>query len=374
MSIKPRVLILIATDNLGGPGKGIFQFIRHADSERYDYFLGNFELFKGETYEFKELANENKFNLVLFRQRFKLDPVMIIDVYRFIKKHKINIIQTHGHKTHIIGFFISLIARIKWVTVAHGWTSENLKIRFYAILERFLMRFSDLAICVSPVLFDTLKKIRKKSRTVLVLNAVDPEEIRVSANDYYKTIRESISAEHVIGVFGRLSPEKGQCILIESVKYINGKINGLKLVIVGEGPEESKLKKQCEAYKLNEVITFAGYQACVGDYIKAVDLVVLPSLSEGLPNIVLEAMALKRPVIATNVGAVKEILRNNENGWVVDRNDHIALAEKIIDFFNMDSKSIEMITINACKTINSAFRPEARANKIVNLYEELLSQ
>jgi len=135
--------------------------------------------------------------------------------------------------------------------------------------------------------------------------------------------------EKIIFTASRLAPEKGIEYLIQAIKILSARMNNMKLLVAGEGPLKTRLEYLVEQQGIKEIVTFLGYQENVSKYISQADVVVLPSLWEGLPNILLEAMAMKKPVVATAVGGTKEIVKDGENGFLVRPKDAKALAEAI---------------------------------------------
>src|SRR5207245_7362088 len=140
--------------------------------------------------------------------------------------------------------------------------------------------------------------------------------------------RELWLDEHrpVVAVVGRLSPEKGQAYFVDAMAAVARAVPGAQGLIVGDGQEEGRLRAKVAAMELDGAIGFAGYRRDMDRIYAAIDLLVLPSLSEGLPNVVLEAMAHGRPVIATRVGGVPEVIDDGVIGWLVAAADAPALA------------------------------------------------
>ena len=108
-------MIVIATDDIGGPGKGLFQFLKYTSRDDLEYLLCNFELKGLPDGQFIDEARRLGLNLMLLDQRATIDPGLIARARRIIKEHEIDVVQTHGHKPNILGFFLHFIARKPWV-------------------------------------------------------------------------------------------------------------------------------------------------------------------------------------------------------------------------------------------------------------------
>ena len=149
MNIKPRVLIMIATEQIGGPGKGVLQFLEHAPAGTFEYVLCNFDPKNHPVGQFVHEARRRKLNLRLLKQRVTLDPHLIIQARRVIREHDINLIQTHVYKASTIGFFLKLFCRLPWIGFAHGFIEESRKLRFYNRIDRLVLRRADRIVAVS---------------------------------------------------------------------------------------------------------------------------------------------------------------------------------------------------------------------------------
>ena len=128
----------------------------------------------------------------------------------------------------------------------------------------------------------------------------------------------------------------------------------------------------CHFLKIEKNIIFAGYQKYMRDYYEATDIVVLPSLTEGLPNVVLEAMSIGKPVIATNVGGVTEIIENNVNGWIVAESKEDLLAQKLLSVLS-NRETLGLVGENGKASLYPKFSPSIRASKLLNIYKKLVT-
>ncbi len=373
MNIKPKVLIMIATDPIGGPGKGVFQFLEHAPADAFEYVLCNFDLKNRPVGQFVDEARRKKLNLTLLKQRGAFDPHLIIQARRVIREHDINLIQTHGYKSNTIGFFVKLFCRLPWIGFAHGYIDDNRKNRFYNRIDRLVLRRADRIVAVSNSMKALLTQHGFAAKKIRVIhNAVDPNE--TVPNTSGKEIRQRYgltSNQKVIGVIGRLNPEKGQMIFLRAMEKTARSFRGVKALIIGDGQDRARLEGFCREKGLSDHVVFLGHQEKIADYYQVLDLLVLPSLSEGLPNTVLEAMSFGVPVLATAVGGVPEIIQNG-NGMMVPPNDPEALAERMIELLSDDALR-QAIGLKGKKSLYPRFAPENRVRQIVSLYEELLS-
>jgi len=371
--IKPNVLIMIATDPIGGPGKGLFQFLQYAPRSAFDYILCNFNLKNRPVGQFIQEARRRHLNLQLLEQRAVIDPFLIFQAWRVIKQHGVTLIQTHGYKSNVIGCILRVCFGMPWIGFAHGYTNDNLKMRLYNRIDQLVLRFANRVITVSRSMKELLiHRGVPEERIRLVYNAVEPAATLPSKTSAEMKHQYGISAKKkIIGVIGRLSPEKGQLVFLRAMTKVLSVSTNVLGLIIGDGPDRASLEKYCEQNGLTDYIEFTGYQSCVSDYYQILDLLVLPSHSEGLPNAVLEAMSFGVPVLATAVGGLPEIIDEGiGNGVLVPPDDPDALAQRMGELLKDDSAR-RAIGLRGQLSLHPRFSPDHRAREIFGLYHEL---
>lgn len=372
---KPKVLILIATDIIGGPGKGLFQFLKHADHSRFDYILCNYVrsgMSHIRTDFYQQAANQN-IEVKELVQRTVLDPSLVTQAAHIIRNEKVDLVQTHGYKSNLLGCLLKLFYRMPWIAFAHGYTSENIKILAYNRLDSLGYRFADRVVVVSnPLKSFVLSRGVKKSKVVKIHNAIDSVELiaDVSPNDFRRHLGIA-RKEIIIGVIGRLSPEKGHLIFLKALKKLLKDMPFVKALFLGDGQEEQALKAYCRNNGIRKRVIFAGHCKNVANYYQVMHLVAIPSLSEGLPNVLLEAMAFGVPVIATDVGAIREVL-SDRSGVIIPPGKPDVIRKAIFELLNNDNR-MQRNSAVAKQEVRTRFDPVARADRIVNLYYTLLN-
>jgi len=373
VKIKPKVLIMIATDPIGGPGKGLFQFLKHAPGEAFDYLLCNFKVKDRPEGEFIREARRRGLNLMLLDQGAMIDPRLIFEARKVVVEQGIDLIQTHGYKSHLIGYFLQLVCRRPWIAFAHGYTYGSWKMRLYNRMDLWLLRRADRVVAVS----DATKSLLTRNgvpveRIELIYNAIDPADAHPAADTAEVRGRHGIAPDQkVIGVIGRFNPEKGQRIFLKAMRKVVQHFPNVKALLIGDGPDRPELERYCRENSLSDRVVFTGYRENIADYYSILDLLVLPSLSEGLPNTVLEAMSFGVPAVATSVGGVPEVIQK-ENGILVPPNDPETLAERVIALLQNESLR-KAIGSKGRESLYPRFSPDHRAEKIVSLYHTLLS-
>jgi glycosyltransferase involved in cell wall biosynthesis len=369
-------MIIIATDIIGGPGKGLFQFLKFADHDRFDYILCNYDRadLSGLREDFVAKAGTEGITVHCFYQRAAIDPLVVLAALKMIRRHRIDIVQTHGYKSNVLGCALKFFSGTSWIAFSHGYTTESRKIIYYNRLDQLCYRFSDLAVVVSePLKQLLLAKGVRAEKIVKLPNAVDVLEVARQVEP--ESLRRSLALPPdgpVIAVVGRLSAEKGQMVFLQALRRIKDAHAGLKALIIGDGPEKATLLAYCRANGLLDSVIFTGHVHNVGDYYRIMDLLVIPSFSEGLPNVLLEAMAIGLPVVATEVGAIGEVL-DGMPASMVPAGDPAALGARISRYLR-EPELVRHAVLQAKAVVQSRYHPAARAGRIVDLYDHVIKR
>ncbi|PKN64999.1 MAG: hypothetical protein CVU57_12815 [Deltaproteobacteria bacterium HGW-Deltaproteobacteria-15] len=372
---NPRVMILIAAKHITtGPMKGILQLLKYSGQSEYIFHLFNFRLNQdcnADQFEYATLQHGIK---TQFLYQGKCGYISLIRQARqFVRANDINIIQTHGYKPSIIGLFIKLQCGVKWICAMHGRTTENFKIRIYHMFDRFVQNFADRVVFVSKAERQRTFCRGGRNRIRIIYNAVDLAR-PAATSELKDSLRERMSISNharVVSVIGRLSPEKGVDVFIHAFAKVAKSIPEAHAVLVGDGQERLALEAYIDSLGLRSRVHFAGYTETPGDFINASDLIVLPSRSEGMPNVALEAMALEKPVIATMVGGIPEIIEHGVSGLLVPPQNPAAIAEATKRLLR-DPCLAKRLAKAGRSCVRKYFSPEQRAEAWFEMYRELL--
>jgi glycosyltransferase involved in cell wall biosynthesis len=235
---------------------------------------------------------------------------------RLVERWLPDVVCTAGYKADIISAFYQ---KVPSIAVTRGWTAKDLKVRFFEWLDKRTLKYHTGVVVVSPAQRDEVASLKVPAeRLFYIPNAIDVSALP-SAHECEKILQEvgGYFSSSIIGYVGRLSIEKGVTYLIDALAMLKVKQAEVHLLIVGEGKQRAKLQAQVESLGLRQAVKFLGERGDARQIIGALDLLVLPSLTEGLPNVVLEAFAYKTPVVATAVGGVPELVKDGETGWLV---------------------------------------------------------
>jgi glycosyltransferase involved in cell wall biosynthesis len=245
--------------------------------------------------------------------------------------------------------------------------------RLYNQLDRCSLPAADRVITVCQPFADSLARTGVERARIRVLpNSIDPDR-RASEQEAHALRRKLDIAdnERVILSIGRFSREKGQIDLIRAADHLAQLHPGLRfrLVLAGEGPERERVERA--AAELSGRAVFVGHQRDLRPYYSLADLFVLPSYSEGSPNVILEAMAAGVPIVATTVGGVPETVQDQRTALLVPAGNPRALAGAIGRLLT-DKPLAARLAANAVADVKERFSPETYRRSLVGIYQECI--
>jgi glycosyltransferase involved in cell wall biosynthesis len=375
--MKPiAILHLRDTHEIGGPGKTILETHQAIDRSRFHLHLGVFVTRQesGDT-PFTSEARRREFPVHLIRGYNQYDPRIVWRVADLVKTLGIDIVHAHEVKSDVIAYLASRLRPVPIVTTLHGWIGNSAQQRFLTALDRRTARAFDRVIAVSfPIEQACLAAGVKRERLRLLHNAIVVERYRRTGRR--GALGELVGrplASPVLASIGRLSQEKGHADLIEAVGIVVKRGYKLAVVLVGDGPERSKLLEMVRARGLDAVVHLPGYTNNSARILEDVDLLVLPSHTEGLPNAALEALAMEVPVLATRVGGTPEVISDGETGRLISPQSPAALADAMIEFLSNPAPWREMAKRGRLH-VEANFDFQARTRKLEAIYAELIGK
>jgi len=367
---------LIATNFYGGPEKQIVEHLKRLDRVHYQGTLVSFlgRRVPNETLEQAKMAGLKHFGIPM-SSRFDIRALW--KLIQLLKQEKVDLLCTHGYKSAVMGWWAGKKVGIPVIAFSRGYTTENLKVAFYEWLERQALGRISGVIFVSEGQKKRFEAfgIRGK-RSWVVHNAISVNSFQNFKN---VNIRKEIfdhfhipnNASLIVSA-GRLSPEKGHRFLVEAIGMLRGSMNNIHFVFCGDGPCQKDLEKQSKELGISEICHFAGFRRDLKEIFQAMDLMVLPSLTEGLPNVVLEAFACAKPVVVTRVGGVPEIVEDGVNGIIVPPERPDLLAEAIKGCL-ADPEKRRTMGEAGYEKVKSEFTFESQTQKLETIYDEVLS-
>ena len=334
------------------------------------------------------LFNENR--LVTELRRAGIDVMVFPEAHwsattifthlvRFFRHHETDIVHTHKYKDNILGAVAAKIAGVPHVVrTVHGLSEpfkgiESLRMRIYQLCDRGVTH-----LCVSKLIAvssDIEKVLCLKygaQRVIRIHNGVDLEGLdRGNARD---EVRRELGVDSeclLIGTVGRLTTIKGHEYLLKTAQLVLQKRRDVKFVIVGDGPLRVGLQNLAAQLRITENVAFLGHQDDASSLMEAMDIFVLPSLHEGIPMAILEAMALGRPVVASRVGGIPEVITDGVHGLLVSAGDPAGIAQACLKLIG-DRGFAERCGRAGRVRVAQQFSSDVMGGKIANLYRQLV--
>jgi len=366
-----KVFAMIDTFRVSGPCRGLFQLVEQAKDAGVRFVLGMFLVRTAVPSPAIEEGKRRGFEVALLSQKRRYDPWLIRQAWKVVREHSVTIVQSHGYKPAFLAWCLSHLTGVPWVAFSHGYTSENFRIALYNRLDRWLMRRADRVVVVSEAMARFFQDARVSGERIRVIrNAIDPNDYQLGKEGGEFRRDWGAGPGHLlVGVIGRLSPEKGHALFVRSFREVAQVVPAARAVIVGEGQELERLRSAVKTAGLESRVKFAGHHTEISAIYSALDLVVIPSLSEGLPNVLLEAMLHRKAVVATRVGGIPEVMQGGLSKLLVRPGDASELAEAMIEALRNPRLRVELGDAGARHVLDK-FSPSRRAKQILELYRE----
>ncbi|GHT18285.1 glycosyl transferase [Planctomycetales bacterium] len=299
------------------------------------------------------------------------------EMIRFLKQNKTDVLCAHGHKARILGWIAARRLGIPIIGISRGWTGENWKIRLFETLDRWMHRRMNHVVCVSQGQADkVIKAGTPPSRISVIRNSIRTERFDVPPDAAYRQKLESLfktPPQFILGAAGRLSPEKGFDILLESVAKLTKQNVPAGLVLFGEGFLQESLQTKAAQLGVTEAVSFAGFTNELDRFMPYFDIFVQSSYTEGLPNVLLEAMAARTAVVATEVGGTNEVVVEGETGLMVPSGNAEILADAVQKVLQDDMLRKSMGQ-QGRKRVEDHFTFEAQAAAYWDLFQQMAAQ
>jgi glycosyltransferase involved in cell wall biosynthesis len=375
--VRPLVLHVRSISGAGGgPEKTIIHSQRRLEALGYDVCCAYLHS-PGEPgfASFLARAQRAGATIVPLPERGLFDWRLVKQLAGLCREKGVAVWHGHDYKSDFLGWLVRKRWPMKLVATVHGWVSHTRKTPLYYTLDKWSLRRYDRVICVSGDLYDECLRFGvPAARCRVIENAIDTE-------DYRRTMeaavgRRSIGAPSrglLIGAMGRLAPEKGFDLLIRAVHSLLREGRDVALWIAGEGPEGKALQSLIDGLGCGDRIRLCGYVEDTKTFFQALDLFVLSSLREGLPNVLLEAMALEVPVVATGIAGVPALVLDSHNGALVPPRSVEALAAALRRL--CDAPDLRRgYAAAARRTIEESFSFRRRMEREAAVYKELLER
>jgi len=378
-----KFLSLVEATTINAVAKNVFEFSRSArelnektrDFPAIDDLIVTFRRQRPNdqiSNEFVRSAGELGLHFQVIPERRRFDLTVIPALRRIVEETTPQLIVTHSVKSHFLLWRSRLWQRYPWIAFHHGYTTTDRKMRVYNHLDRWSLPKADRLVTVCNAF---ARELAGTTRVPIEKIAVRHNSVRPQpppAAEAVQNLRTSLGIadhERVVLAVGRLSREKAQIDLISAFKLMRDNNPQLKskVVIVGDGPERATLAAAVRSCGFEKDVVFAGQQSEVRPYYAMAEVFVLPSHSEGSPNVLLEAMAAGVAIVATTVGGVPEMIEDNQSALLVPANNPSGLSAAISRLLTDDDLA-GRLTSKASALVVNRFSPEEYVRSLMKIY------
>ena len=327
---SPHILHLIDSLNVGGTEGKLFDLIAGLLTRGYKISVGYCTPgpWAGKL---KELG----VNITQLHHFGRIDPLLLARVFRLIRSDPPQIVHTHLFKSDFHGRLAACLADVPVVIGGLHNSDPWAQNRLFGLIYGATARCTDCLIAVS----DDVRQYHiahtgvAPEKVVTIENGVDLDRFKVQ-DDAGQRLRSELGIEAsaiVFGVIGRLKTQKAHSVFLEAAREILNRYPTARFLIVGDGPLRSELEAQARQLGLFPALIFTGLRADIPVVLSALDVLVLPSHWEGLPNVVLEAMAAGRPVVATAIAGIRGVVLSGTTGLLVPQGNPLSMAQACLD-------------------------------------------
>jgi glycosyltransferase involved in cell wall biosynthesis len=352
-----------------GPGRTILDTATHLDPADIEYHVGAFVAPGGASHPLVDALRAAGKSVREIEDRGGLDDNLIAQVVRLIDELGIDVLHTSEFRSNIMGQLVRRRRRVKLVCTVHGWIVNTTRGRLYRLIDKTLLRRFDSVLFVSGATRALVPRWwLPEKRTCVLHNGL------VLGKYGEKTVsapRRPVDPNSVTLLnVGRLSPEKGQDLLLEAMAPLCARYPGLNLKFAGTGPEEARLRALAQSLGIADRVHFLGYIHDMPSLYADVDLLVQSSLTEGLPNVIVEAAYLRVPILATRVGGTDEVVEHGTSGWLIAAGDVNAIRAGLESFVR-DPQPFVAMGERAQRRIVDGFSIAVRTRKLTDFYRRV---
>jgi len=365
---------LISSTGMFGAEKVIMELLIELRAQKIETYFACLENQSKAHLAIIEEANKHTDNVHIFDCSGQFDIRTIWHIRSYLKKNKINIIHSHGYKANFYSLLAATANNIAIITTCHNWLSVNYKMKIYEWIDKkVLSKFNKIIVVSDEIEEKILNADILPAKVIKINNGIGIGKYR--GQNKRRDIRAQLGIGEdtvVVGSVGRLDNNKGISQLLMAAKLLLHEFNNIVFLIVGDGPARQKLCDESENMGINDHVIFTGYSNDIPAILSAIDIFVLPSFIEGLPMVLLEAMAAGKPVIATRVGEIPRVLEHGKSGIIVEPGDIMQLKDAVKSLIK-DNELLCSLAEYANERVEKEYSSKRMATHYVKEYEGVLN-
>jgi glycosyltransferase involved in cell wall biosynthesis len=371
-----KIIVARLWPTFGGNIPTVIPVICGMDPEQYE----TIGIYLTKTSDVPNLLEQNgkKIFFVTRKEKLPIFPLSFFRLAKILKEQKVDILHCHHHRATYQGIIAGLLAKVPiMISHVHGMgRTRNLSRK---IQNYFLFPHVDKIFAVGQATQKDIVRFNPSVNPEKVVNIGNSIDFKYFSTGNYN--RQAFRAKYNIpqdaflfSTAGRLAPTKGQMYLVEAFAKIKNKIPNAKLFFAGSGQLKEDLEKKAAELGCQDSIYLPGKIGNMPEFYNSIDCFLLPSVAEGLPRTLLEAMAGSVLCIASDVGGIPEILDNGKYGLLTPPENTDAIANAMMEAFNMPAQKRESIIAQAKEHVKINYSYEIMIKRIENIYSELTTK
>ena len=345
---KKKIKILHVAQAAGGVDRYIRMLLKYLDKEKFENILVCSQDFNREDYD----GLVDSFEQIEMNRAIGVSDLNSIkEVRRLIKKYNPDIVYAHSSKAGAIARVADIGLKNHCVYNPHGWTfnmrCSDKKRAMYTAIEKMAAPFCEKIICISDAEKQSAleKKICREDKLQVIFNGVDIEAYESGEHGTVKRSSLGIPEDaYVVGMVGRISPQKAPDVFVKMAKLVKDEIPNAHFVIVGSGNQEAEIRKYAEENKFADSLHITGWVDDPMSYVELFDVACLLSRWEGFGLALPEYMMAGKPIVASRVDAIPNIIRNGENGLLVEVDDATGASEAVLQIYRDRSLKDKLVS------------------------------
>jgi glycosyltransferase involved in cell wall biosynthesis len=366
-----KILHIISSGGMYGAEAVILNMSRTLNESSHSSILGVFSNSTNPNLQLHETATAQGIESHLISCAGQIDRTVPSNIRELAACTYADVVHAHGYKADIYCYFALRGSGVPLVSTCHTWYDNDLTVSLYGAADRFILRNYAAVVAVSEDVRQRLLKAGvRKEKIHIVRNGIDLRPFDNAA----PSLREISSPDNapIVGLIGRLATEKGVDIFLRAASRVVAKLPATKFVVIGEGPDREQLELLIDELQIRTNVFMLGRRDDMPSVYASLDIMVSASRREGLPMAILEGMASRRPVVATAVGAVPDVIVDGHTGMLVPSEHVEALAAKIVTLLN-NATQRENLGAAAKRLIEEEFSAERMTADYLHIYEQAIA-
>jgi glycosyltransferase involved in cell wall biosynthesis len=361
-----KILHVISSAGFYGAERMIVSLCKAQRSAGDEATIGLFENEHLPNTELASAATESGIPVEMVGCKGRIDRQAIVKLRAIVQHGHYEVLHAHGYKGDIYAYFAARGTQARRVSTCHNWLDNTAATYVYGMLDRFALRHFDAVAAVSEEVAERLRSAGvAKNKVHIVPNGIDVKEFAVEP--------ESASARDRlrVGLVGRLSAEKGVGYFLEAAAKVSKEFPEVEFVVAGDGPELSNLQGRTRELGIAHSVRFAGKVLEMAAFYRGINVLVSSSVKEGLPMTLLEGMAARRAIVATNVGDVAKVIIDGHTGLLLQPGDVAGLADGILRLLR-DGALREQLGRNGQSFVREKYSSESMREQYSEMYRAIV--